>query len=129
MGCASKAPRLRIATATEAQLREANEAKETWYFFQKGDVVPFVPSFYGAGMGAPESAVPIQAQRDFYLVFRRNLPVMLSLDGKRRFEPGSTLLLVTPSASGRGGQVNWISFIGRPADAEKELEALMTRAQ
>ncbi len=127
-GCLSKAPRVRIATASAEEITKAREKREVWYHFQKGDVVPFVPMFYGAGMGAPSSPVGVEAQRDFYIVFRKNQPVMLSLDGKRRIGSGSTILVVTPVEGGTGGMVSWMTFLGRSIDAEKELESLLRRA-
>lgn len=128
VGCASKAPRVRIATASQAEIASANKERVVWYHFKEGDIVPFATMFYGAGQGVPETPVAVRAQQDFYLVFRRNQPVTISLDGKRRYESGSTLLLVTPSESG-GGQVNWITFIGNAANAEKELEALLKQVE
>jgi hypothetical protein len=124
-GCATAAPRVRIANATAAELATAHQEREVWYHFQAGDVVPFATMFYGAGFGAPETPVAVQAREDFYLVFRKDQPVTISLDGKTRLPMGSTILLVTPSEGGQGGQVNWINYVGRSAEAETELEALL----
>jgi len=123
-GCV-KAPRIHVASASAEQIRKASELNAVWYHFKEGDVIPFSPLFYGAGVGGLPEGVPVQVQRDFYLVFQRGRPITLSLNGRSRMQTGKTILTITPAESGTGGRVNWITYLGNPTQAENDLEALL----
>ena len=128
-GCASKAPRVHIASATAEEIAKANQEREVWYHFKEGDIVPFSTMFFGAGEGVPKAPTAVRAKQEFYLVFRKNMPMTISLDGRNRLQTGSTLVLVTKSDVSDGGQVNWVTYLGSSTEAQKALSQLLERVE
>ena len=131
-GCGvSRGPRVRVSTATAEELKAVDGEPVVWYEFRKGDIVPFGQLFYGVAEGLPERPMHVRATRDFWLVFRQNGPVALSLDNKSLVwggqSTGRTILMVTKNQDGRGGQVNWMTYMGESRDAEGELQKLFER--
>lgn len=127
-GCVTPGPYLRVATASQSDLRQAADQDVVWYEFQKGDVVPFHFLFFGALEGGAEAA-PLRAKRQFYLVMRKNMPVMVSFDGQSFAAPqaSQSIITVVPGRDGPGGQVGWFHYLGESQNPEEELEALMKK--
>lgn len=126
-GCVTPGPYVRVATATPSDIAAANDKDVVWYEFQKGDVVPFHFLFFGALEGAADAA-PLRAKRQFYLVMRKNLPMLISFDGTTfaSAQSSQSIISVMPG-EGAGGQVGWFHYLGESATPEEELEALLKK--
>lgn len=128
--CVTPGPHLRVATANASDFDRVKDAQEVWYEFQPGDTVPFHLLFFGAIEGAPEKSLAMRAKRQFFLVSRKNLPLMISFDGAS-FAAGHALqsiFSVGAIEGGKGGEVAWMTYLGDSLEPEKELEALLKQA-
>ena len=126
-GCIKRGPNIRVARATAAQFEAAKDQNEIWYEFQPGDVVPFQLMFFGALVGGLEQPMAIKAKKPFFLVSRKNLPMMLSFDGNSYAAPHSmqAIIAVVPGEDGKvGGQVGWMTYLGESGDPDRELREL-----
>lgn len=126
-GCIKRGPNVRVAQATAAQFDAVKDQNEIWYEFQPGDVVPFQLIFFGALVGGLEQPMSIKAKRPFFLVARKNQPMMLSFDGRSYAGPHSmqAIIAVVPGEGGKpGGQVGWMTYLGESGNPDAELKAL-----
>src|SRR5256885_381418 len=112
-GCVAHGPHVRVATASPQDFERTKDANEVWYEFQAGDVVPFHLLFFGALEGAPKDGLMLRAKRQFFLVSRKNLPLMVSFDGASFVYQHAlqSIFSVGPRESG-GGEVAWITYLG-----------------
>jgi len=125
--CVTAGPHVRVATATSDDFARVKDANEVWYEFQAGDTVPFHLLFFGAIEGAPDKVLAMRAKRQFFLVSRKNLPLMISFDGAS-FAAGHALQSIFSVGAGegaKGGEVAWMTYLGDSLEPEKELEALL----
>lgn len=122
LGCAPSGPRIRVASATPAELQAVQDADTVWYEFRKGDEVPFQFLVFGdaESSGQPTKLI---AKKDFWLVMTKD-QIMISYDGtKANSDEMEFLLSVVPTADGRA-QVVWLNHLGT-GDAKSELSELL----
>src|SRR5687767_1020972 len=83
VGCgATMGPKVRVATATPAELKAAEEADNVWYEFQPGDVIPVNLAFLGAFEGGARQPAVFRAKQRMFFVMFKNAPMQISFDGK-----------------------------------------------
>jgi hypothetical protein len=128
--CVTPGPHVRVATANSQDFERVKDANEVWYEFQPGDTVPFHLLFFGAIEGAPEKTLAMRAKRQFFLVSRKNLPLMISFDGATFAANHALQSIFSVGAleGGKGGEVAWMTYLGDSLEPEKELEALLKQA-
>jgi hypothetical protein len=125
IGCgAAQGPRIRVATATAAQLEAVKDTDGVWYEFQPGDVVPVQFAFLGVVEGGVQEPAVLRAKRQFFFVTYKNQPLRLSFDGKSFAGPNASqsIIGVFPREDGKGSQIGWIIYLG-DGDPKAELEA------
>ena len=123
--------RVRVATATPAELEAALNEDNVWYEFQPGDVIPVRIGFLGAMQGGADGPAGFRAKQQFFLVSSKNGPMRISFDGKTFAGPdgSQTLILVIPRKDGKGGQLGWLIYMGAAGNPEAELKALIEESQ
>jgi hypothetical protein len=128
--CVTPGPHVRVATATSADFDRVKDANEVWYEFQAGDVVPFHLLFFGALIGAPDKPLAMQAKKQFFLVTHKNMPMMISFDGRSYAGQHALQSIFTFGASKNDntGQVAWMTYLGDSLDPQKELSELLKQA-
>ena len=130
-GCgANSGPRVRVATVTAAELVKVQDADMVWYEFQPGDVVPIHFGFIGAPEGGTDQPVMVRAKRRFFLVMRKNLPMLVSFDGETFAGPNSiqSVIVILPREDGGpGAQVGWLHYLGESGNPEEEIKALVDK--
>jgi hypothetical protein len=130
-GCmqAPQGPRIRVATATAADLAAAENQDVVWYEFAPGDVVPVALAFFGVMEGGAQGPVGFRAKRRFWFVMSKNGPMRLSFDGQTFAQPNSSqsVIAVMPRKDGQGGQLGWFIYMGESGDPEAELKELIER--
>lgn len=130
-GCAMPAaPRVRVATATQAELEAVRDADTVWYEFQEGDEVPIQLAFFGAMQGAGEHAIVVRAKQRFYFIMSKYAPMRLSFDGETvaGSQASQTLVGVSAREDGKGGVLGWMVYMGTSQDPEGELKKLIESA-
>lgn len=120
-GCgAAQGPRVRFVSATEAQLKAAEDERIVWYEFREGDSVPLATLFTGVVEGgAPLKAV---AKRTFWLVMEKGQPPRFSFDGEHIVETNAGTAGI---GLGRESGVNHVAllvYVGKPEDAPEALK-------
>lgn len=130
-GCGPKVGRkIRVATASPAELEAALQEDNVWYEFQPGDVVPVQLGFLGVFEGGSQGPAVFRAKQPFYFVASKNGPMQISFDGKTfAGQQGSqTLIVVVPRKDGNGGQLGWMIYIGQ-GNPEAELKQMIEEAE
>jgi hypothetical protein len=131
-GCGPSAgKRVRVATASPAELEAALNEDNVWYEFQPGDVIPVQLGFMGAMEGGAQGPVVFRAKHRFFFVTSKNGPMQISFDGKTfAGQQGSqSLIAVLPRRDGNGGQLAWMIYMGESGDPEAELKQLLESSQ
>lgn len=123
-------PKVRVATATPAELSAVEDQDNVWYEFQPGDVIPVQLAFLGAMEGGSKQA-GFRAKQHFYFVMFKNQPMQLSFDGKTFAGPHNTqsLIGVIPREDGKGGQLGWFMYMGESGDPKAELQKLLDESK
>lgn len=123
-------PRIRVATATLAELQSASKESSVWYEFQAGDVIPVQFGFLGDVEGGSDGKSVLRAKKPFYFVTSKNGPIRLSFDGKTLAgeNTNQSVIAVVPHKSGVGGELVWMVYMGAQGTPEAELDSLMERA-
>ena len=118
--------KVRVATATAAELEKVKDEPRVWYEFREGDEIPVELAFFGAMEGGSEGAI-FRAKQTFYFVMTKNMPMYLSFDGTTLAGPQSsqTIIGVSPRPDGKGGQLGWLVYMGASGDAEGELVKIL----
>jgi hypothetical protein len=126
----SMGPKIRVATATAAELEAADGKDNVWYEFQPGDVIPIQLAFLGVMEGGSKEAV-FRAKQRFWFVMFQNAPMQVSFDGKTFAGPGGSqsLIGVMPREDGKGGQLGWFIYMGESGDPKAELQRLVDEVQ
>jgi hypothetical protein len=124
MGCGMpQAPRIRFATASEAQLKAAELEDMVWYEFRRGDEVPIAFMLVGVTEGITPEAIHARATRTFYLVVRKHGPPMFSFDGEHLVEHDAGKAAITLGRTRDGtNQVGVVVFLGQEQDMPPELK-------
>lgn len=121
-GCVTPGPFIRVANASPADFERVKDEDVVWYEFQPGDLVPFNLLLFGAIEGGAADVV-VKAKRSFFLVARKNAPMMVSYDGQsisgHRLQ---SIIAVVPRRDGKGGEVGWMTYLGESMNPEEELE-------
>lgn len=127
---AASGPKVRVATATAAQLKAVEEEDQVWYEFQPGDVVPVAFAFLGAAEGGGRQPVVFRAKQRFWFVMSKQGPMQVSFDGETFAGQRAvqSLIAVVPRRDGQGGQLAWMIYMGT-GDAETELKQLIEAVQ
>jgi hypothetical protein len=126
IGCgAATGPRIRVATATAAQLEAVKDQDGVWYEFQPGDVVPVQFAFLGAIEGGTDQPAALRAKRQFFFVMYKHGPLQISFDGKSAagLNSSQSIIAVIPREDGKGSQLGWIVYVGESGNPKAELEA------
>lgn len=123
-------PHIRVATATAAQLKAAENEDNVWYEFQPGDVIPVQFGYLGAVEGGSQGPSALRAKQHFFLVASKDGPMQISFDGKTFAGPNSSqsIIAVVPQKSGQGGQLLWIIYMGQSGDAKGELKKVLAES-
>ena len=123
-------PKIRVATASAAQLEAVDDQDNVWYEFEAGDVIPVQLAFLGVMEGGSREAV-FRAKQHFYFVMFKNAPMQISFDGKTfAGQHGSQSLIgVIPRADGKGGQLGWFIYMGESGDPKAELAKLIEESK
>lgn len=118
----SMGPKVRVATATAAQLEAVQNEDNVWYEFEQGDLIPIQLGFLGVMEGGSKAA-GFRAKQHFYFVMFKNAPMQVSFDGKTfAGQHGSQSLIgVIPREDGKGGQLAWFIYMGESGDPTAEL--------
>jgi hypothetical protein len=118
----SMGPKIRVATATAAQLEAVQNEDNVWYEFQEGDLIPIQLGFLGVVEGGSKAA-GFRAKQHFYFVMFKNAPMQVSFDGKTfAGQRGSQSLIgVIPREDGKGAQLAWFIYMGESGDPKAEL--------
>jgi hypothetical protein len=130
-GCgAPSGPHIRVATATQQELAQAEDADVVWYEFQPGDAVPVQLLFIGAVEGGSQAPVGFRAKQHFYFVTSKNGPMQISFDGKTFANQNSSqwIIAVLPREDGKGGQLGWVIYMGESGDPKAELNQLVEQS-
>jgi len=131
-GCAGggMGPKVRVATATAAELKAVEGQDNVWYEFQPGDVVPVHVGFFGVVEGGAEGPAVFRAKQQFYFVMFKDRPMQISFDGKTFASPNAnqTLIAVIPRKDGNGAQLGWLIYMGESGDPHAELNKLIEKA-
>lgn len=122
-------PRVRVATATAAELRAMEKEDSVWYEFQPGDVIPVQFGFLGSVDGGSDGASVLRAKQQFFFVTSKNGPIRLSFDGKTLAgdKANQSIIAVVPREDGQGGQLVWVVYMGQSGNPEAELEKLIEK--
>lgn len=122
-GCYKPGPRVRVATATQAELEAVRDQNNVWYEFQPGDTIPVQFLFFGAIEGGSEQSAVFRAKRQVFFVMFKNSPMRISFDGKSLAGPFSSqsIIGIVPRKDGPGAEIGWLIYMGESADAEGEL--------
>ncbi len=127
-GCVvNTGPRIRVATVTPAELAAVQDEPMVWYEFQPGDVVPVQLGFIGVVQGLTDQPVALRATKRFFLVMRKDQPMLISFDGETFAGPQSaqSIIAVLPREDGGpGAQVGWLHYFGESGDPEAEMKAM-----
>lgn len=123
-------PKIRVATASAAELSAAEGKDNVWYEFQPGDVIPIQLAFLGVMEGGSREAV-FRAKQHFYFVMFQNAPMQISFDGQTFAGPNGSqsLIGVLPRPDGKGGQLGWFIYMGESGDPKAELAKLVEDAK
>lgn len=127
-GCAPRmGKRVRVATASQAELEQALNEDNVWYEFQPGDVIPVRLGYLGAMEGGAEGPVVFRAKQRFFFVMSKTGSMQISFDGKTFVGPNASqsLIAVLPRKDGNGGQLAWIIYMGESGDAQGELRKVI----
>jgi hypothetical protein len=127
-GCArATGPRVRVATATAAELAAVDDKDEVWYEFQPGDIVPVQLGFMGVVEGGSSQPAVFRAKKRFFFVMFKGRPMQISFDGESFAGERSrqSVILVGPREDGKGGELGWIIYMGESGDPEAELKAML----
>lgn len=127
-GCGvSAGPKVRVATASAAELKAVQGADNVWYEFQPGDEVPMHLGFLGAIEGGSQGPAVFRAKQRFFFVMFKNGPMQLSFDGKTFAGPAGSqsLIAVLPRKDGQGGQLGWVIYMGESGDPTTELKKVI----
>jgi hypothetical protein len=126
-GGASMGPKVRVATATAAELKAVEDQDNVWYEFQPGDVIPVQLGFLGAIEGGAREPAVFRAKQRFYFVMFKNQPMQISFDGETFAAPDRSqqLIAVVPRSDGNGGQLGWVIYMGESGDPKAELLKLI----
>ncbi len=125
-------PFVRVATATPAQLAAVQDAPMVWYEFQPGDAVPVHFGFLGVFEGGTDQPAVFRAKRKFFLVMRKDMPMLISFDGTTFAGPNNiqSILAVLPREDGGpGGQLGWLHYIGESGNPEEEIKQLVEKSK
>lgn len=128
---AAQGPRVRVATATQAELKAVEEEDNVWYEFQPGDIVPVHFGFMGAVEGGTDGPAALRAKQQFFLVTSKQGPLRLSFDGET-FVGGSSMQAIiapVPRKDGKGGALVWMVYMGESGDAEAELDKILAESE
>ena len=128
---AAQGPRVRVATATQAQLQAVENEDSVWYEFQPGDVVPVHFGFIGAVEGGTDSPAGLRAKQRFFLVTSKQGPLRLSFDGETLVGGGSMQAIIAPvpRKDGKGGALLWMLYMGESGNAEAELDKILAESE
>jgi hypothetical protein len=123
----SMGPKVRVATASAAELQAVEDADNVWYEFQPGDVIPVQLGFLGAFEGGGEQPAVFRAKQHFYFVMFKNAPMQISFDGSTFAGPNGSqsLIAVVPRKDNQGGQLGWVIYMGESGDPKAELQKLV----
>ncbi|MES1182836.1 MAG: hypothetical protein ABUL60_03420 [Myxococcales bacterium] len=126
----SMGPKVRVATATAAQLQAVENEDNVWYEFEAGDLIPIQLGFLGVVEGGSKSA-GFRAKQHFYFVMFKNAPMQVSFDGKTfAGQHGSQSLIgVIPREDGKGGQLAWFIYMGESGDPRAELAKVIEESK
>ncbi len=126
---APQGPRVRVATATKAELESVQSEDVVWYEFQPGDVVPVQFGFLGTMEGGSDGPAVFRAKRQFYFVTTQH-GLKISFDGKSFAGPNSSqsVIAVVPRRDGKGGALVWAIYVGESGDAEGELDRILAES-
>ena len=130
LGCNfADGPRIRVATATSAELEAVKDEDKVWYEFREGDEVPVNLAFFGVMEGGTEGAA-FRAKKTFYFVMFKNGPMQISFDGKSFSGPNSSqsIIAVVPRKDGKGGQLGWLIYMGESGNPQAELKSLLDKS-
>ncbi|MCC6554567.1 MAG: hypothetical protein IT372_16430 [Polyangiaceae bacterium] len=126
-GCAAapQGPRIRVATATPAEIEAVKDKDDVWFEFQPGDIVPVAFAFLGVAEGGSDQPALLRAKRQFFFVMSKDGPMRISFDGQTFAGPQSSqaVIGVMPRQGENGGQVGWIIYLGESGDVKAELES------
>lgn len=128
---AAQGPRVRVATASHAQLEAVEKEDQVWYEFQPGDIVPVQFGFIGAVEGGNDGPAALRAKQQFFLVTSKHGPLRLSFDGKT-FAGGNSMQAIiapVPRKDGKGGALLWMLYLGESGDAEAELDKILAEGE
>lgn len=128
---AAQGPRVRVATATQAQLEAVDDEDNVWYEFQPGDLVPVHFGFMGAVEGGTDGPAALRAKQQFFLVTSKQGPLRLSFDGET-FVGGSSMQAIiapVPRKDGKGGALLWMLYMGESGNAEAELDKILAESE
>ncbi len=126
---ASVGPKVRVATATAAELQAVENQDNVWYEFLPGDVIPVQFGFLGAFEGGTDGPAVFRAKQKFYFVMFKDRPMQVSFDGETiATSSGQSMIGVVPRKDGKGAQLGWLIYVGESGDAKAELQKLIERA-
>lgn len=128
---AAQGPRVRVATASQAELQSVEDEDNVWYEFQPGDIVPVQFGFIGAVEGGSDGPAALRAKQQFFLVTSKHGPLRLSFDGETLVGGGSMQAIIAPVArkDGKGGALLWMLYMGESGDAEAELDKILAESE
>ncbi len=123
-------PHIRVATATAAQLKAAENEDNVWYEFQPGDVIPVQFGYLGAVEGGLQGPAALRAKQHFFLVASKQGAMQISFDGKTYAGPNSSqsIIAVVPQKGAQGGQLLWIIYMGESGDPKAELKKVLAES-
>lgn len=127
----AQGPRVRVATASSAELQAVESEDSVWYEFQPGDVVPVHFGFMGAVEGGTDGPAALRAKQQFFLVTSKQGPLRLSFDGETLVGGGSMQAIIAPVArkDGKGGALIWMLYMGESGNAEAELDKILAESE
>lgn len=132
-GCGAhrEGPRIRVATASAAELQGALKEDTVWYEFQPGDIVPVHFAFMGAIEGGSDNPAVFRAKQHFFFVTTKNGSMRLSFDGETfaGTRSSQSVIVVAPRKGGKGGQLLWAIYMGESGDAEGEFDRLLAESE
>jgi hypothetical protein len=128
---AAQGPRVRVATATRAELAAAENEDSVWYEFQPGDMVPVQFGFLGAVEGGTDGPAVLRAKQQFFLVTTKQGPMRLSFDGESFVGNNSMQAIIAPvpRKDGKGGALVWVVYMGESGDAQGELDKILAESE
>lgn len=126
----SMGPKVRVATATAAQLEAVENEDNVWYEFEPGDLIPIQLGFLGVVEGGSKAA-GFRAKQHFYFVMFKHAPMQVSFDGKTFAGPhgSQSLIGVIPREDGKGGQLAWFIYMGESGDPQAELAKVIEESK